>query len=524
MMQPAMPAPKPVPTALEGLRVLFLPKNSRVPYFKAFIGAASREYNWTINIVCPAISERMWRQTVAGTNSDFTLVPDFNDVSVWENDGPAVAEIEGFVAECERATGIPASRIILAGERDIGRGLSIRNYYWFRNKTARRVLSDNAMPFQIVRRMFAFARDTLRKTKPDFVIAGEWADPLCFTFYVVAQQMGIRCVVNRPSKVWSGRCFWSDEPLMYNATTRSNAAARRASNAPTSAEAQDRIAAFRARPSTLGYVRENWNTLDRRGWLAHHATLARAFAVELRHRWQRRSGPAPKPALQLVLEHYRRPLRRWRQSAYFRRMSEQELCNRKYIYIAMHKDPEQALNHQAPFWSNQYNTVALLAAALPSGYRLLVREHRNNLGRRPTRYYKEMSRLPNVTLIDGLDDQFKYIRNAELVVTENGTTGWEGLLLGRRVITLADNFFDATELARRVRDPERIAAIIVEMLKDPPVKDTAAHDRALGWIIDAERETTVPLAAADQKETFDLLADLLQRCAAASAKSALSPA
>jgi hypothetical protein len=524
MMQSATKtAPAPAMNALEGLRVLFLPKNSRVPYFKSFIGAAGRDYNWTIDIVCPPISEKVWRKG-GGTNANFALVPDFNNAAAWENDASAVAEIDNFIANCERVSGIPAARVILAGERDIGRGLSIRSYYWFHNKTARRVLSDNTMPFLFVRRMFAFVRDTLRKAKPDLVIAGEWADPLCFTFYMAAQEMDIRCVVNRPSKVWSGRCFWSDEPLMYNAATRNNAAARRARNAPVSPQAQDRIAAFRARPSTLGYVRKNWETLESRGWVAHHRMLAGALAVEVRHYLQRRSGPAPKPALQLALEHYRRPLLRWRQSAYFQRISEQQLRQSKYIYVAMHKDPEQALNHQAPFWSNQYNTVALLAAALPSGYQLLVREHRNNLGRRPTRYYKELERLPGVTLIDGLDDQFKYIANAEVVVTENGTTGWEGLILGRRVITLADNFFDATELARRVRDPEQIAAIIVEMLKSAPVKDAAEHDRALGWTIDAELETTVPLDAADQKETFDLLATLLPKRAASSAKPALSPA
>ena len=134
--------------ALEGLRVLFLPKNSRVPYFKSFIGAASRDYNWTIDIVCPPISEQVWRK-VGGTNANFALVPDFNNAAAWENDASAVADIDSFVADCERVSGVPAARVILAGERDIGRGLSIRNYYWFHNKTARRVLSDNTMPFCI---------------------------------------------------------------------------------------------------------------------------------------------------------------------------------------------------------------------------------------------------------------------------------------------------------------------------------------------------------------------------------------
>ena len=32
----------------------------------------------------------------------------------------------------------------------------------------------------------------------------------------------------------------------------------------------------------------------------------------------------------------------------------------RYIYIALHKDPEQALNYQALFWANQFNTISLL--------------------------------------------------------------------------------------------------------------------------------------------------------------------
>jgi hypothetical protein len=514
-------ARSPKSSPLDGLRVLFLPKNSRVPYFEAFLHAGKVRHDWTVHIVCPPISVESWRRAV-GSDIGFTLVPDFNETATWEGEAASVSEIDEFIGECERASGIPAGRIVLAGERDIGRGYSQNLFFWFSNKGSRRALEDNTTPFAYVRRIFAFARDTLRATKPDLLVFGEWADPICFTFYLVARQMGIRCVVNRHSKMLSNRCFWSDDFLMYNALARNDVAERRARKAPVSATSQEHIASFRAAPTTSARVRERWDVLERKHWFRHHATLARAFAVEFRHYLRGTTGPAPKPAWQLVVEHYRQPVLRWWQARFFRQMTKDELQNVHFVYLSMHKDPELGLNFQAPFWYEQYNTAALVAASLPTRYKLLIREHRKNTGRRPTQYYRELSRLPNVVLIDPFDDQFKYITAADLIVTENGSDGWEGLLFGRRVITLADNFYDATQLETRVRDPEQIASVVVTMLKSEPVVD-ADYDRVLGWMLDAEWNTTVPFDACAEPETFNLLARLLPQSSASFSEVALAP-
>ena len=492
--------------ATKGLRVLFLPKNSRTGYFQTLLAAARTDLNWQIDVVCTDSERRVWRDAV---NSDaFHSLPEFSERQAWEDDPGRVAEIDSLIGECERASGVSAARIILTGERDIGRGFSRSYYYWFHNKIARRVLADNNEPFRIVRRIFAFARETLDASRPDLVVAGEWADPVCFTFYLVARQMGIRCVVNRPSKIWSGRCYWSEDLRWYNLAARNRVADMRSSNAPVSVRSRERIANFRSSPTTLGYVRRNWDADERRRWLVSHIDLFYLLAAQLRHYVAKRSGPQPKPALQLAFDHYRRPLLKWRQARYFRSFSADALREMRYLYVAMHKDPEQALNGQAPFWSNQYNTLALLCTVLPAGYKLLVREHRRNAGRRPTRFYRDLSRLPSVILVDAFDDQFKYITNADLIVTENGSTGWEGLLLGRRVITLADNFYQAAGLAQRVHDPEQLPDTVIEMLQQSGVKDAAAHDQALGWVLDAEWQTTVPLDEDDA--ALDLLAEMIE--------------
>jgi CDP-glycerol glycerophosphotransferase (TagB/SpsB family) len=114
-----------------------------------------------------------------------------------------------------------------------------------------------------------------------------------------------------------------------------------------------------------------------------------------------------------------------------------------------------------------------------------------------------------VTLIDGYDDQFKYIRHADLIITDNGSIGWEGILLGRRVITFTNTFYDGSGLGHRVREPEELAATVVEMLKQPPVKDPTAYDEALGWLLDAEWEASAPLDSADHVEALDLLREHL---------------
>ena len=493
-------------TATKRPRVLFLPKNSRTGYFRALLAAGRAKLNWQIDVVCPDSDRPVWRDAVSSPDA-FHLLPQFSERQAWEDDPGRVAEIDALIGECERANGVSASRIILTGERDIGRGFSRAYYYWFHNKIARRVLADNNEPFRIVRRIFAFALETINESKPDLVLAGEWADPVCFTFYIVARRMGIRCTVNRPSKIWSGRCYWSDDLRWYNLAARDRVAGMRASGAPVSDRARERIASFRSAPTTLGYVRKNWDADERRRWFGAHTELLRLLAAQLRHYFARRSGPQPKPALQLAFDHYRRPLLKWRQARYFRGFGADELREMRYLYVAMHKDPEQALNGQAPFWSNQYNTIALLCSLLPAGYKLLVREHRRNVGRRPTRFYQDLSRLPSVILVESFDDQFKYITNADLIVTENGSTGWEGLLLGRRVITLADNFYQAAGLAHRVRDPEQLPASVVEILQQSAMKDANAYDQALGWILDAEWETTVPLDRVDA--ALDQLAEML---------------
>jgi hypothetical protein len=47
-------------------------------------------------------------------------------------------------------------------------------------------------------------------------------------------------------------------------------------------------------------------------------------------------------------------------------------------------------------------------------------------------------------------------------------------------------------------------------LEQQPVEDSAARDQALGWLLDAEWETSAPIDSADHAEAIHLLNELLE--------------
>jgi hypothetical protein len=198
-----------------------------------------------------------------------------------------------------------------------------------------------------------------------------------------------------------------------------------------------------------------------------------------------------------------------RQESLFKTFTDEELAKQRYVLIALHKEPELAINFQAPFWHSQKNLIAWLSMNLPCGYRLLVRDHRKNEGRRPMAFYRDLLAYPGVDLISPFDAQFKYIGNADLIVADNGTTGWEGLVFGKRVISVADNFYAPTGVAVDVSDPSRLGEAIIRRVAEPEVPDRAEWDRRLACLVEAEMETTVPEDESSHQSSLAIVATLV---------------
>ena len=65
----------------------------------------------------------------------------------------------------------------------------------------------------------------------------------------------------------------------------------------------------------------------------------------------------------------------------------------------------------------------LLSKSMPYGYKLVVKEHKHCIGRRPVSFYKKISNFHNVTLCDENYDIYDLISDSSGVLTILSTMG-----------------------------------------------------------------------------------------------------
>ncbi|MDP6893688.1 MAG: hypothetical protein QF731_10970, partial [Verrucomicrobiota bacterium] len=78
------------------------------------------------------------------------------------------------------------------------------------------------------------------------------------------------------------------------------------------------------------------------------------------------------------------------QDIYFKNkyIDQSKLGEINYIFFPLHAEPEIALSIFSKYYQNQIELIRNIALALPMNYRLIVKEHPRNIGRRSNNYYK----------------------------------------------------------------------------------------------------------------------------------------
>jgi hypothetical protein len=495
------------------MRVLYLPHNARGVYFGALLRTGAAEKGWHIDVACGPSSLGFARALNQDVGANIHTTPD-HLVAATKRAGP---DIEKVISESERCAGVPVSRIALAGARDLGRAFGRNNYHWAESALARAVRRDPTLTERVIAAIFDFGHHLLEEVKPNLVITSMPAEPLHFALQLLCARSDIPFVLNRPSKILGDRAYWTLDRAGLNGATFVEFAKLRSTGESPRAEAASHAQVFRDKPRPIAFVERNWRQAAGRSWIDSHVQFAKIARAELSHRIRRRPGAPPKQTIRVMIDYYRSAVLRLRQRHKFLSFDETELKEKRFIYFPLHKEPEFAINYSAPLWHQQIHTAHLIASSLPYGYELLVREHRFNVGRRPMSYYRQLTELPATKLVDAFDDQFKYLKHANLIVTENGSSGWEGVLLKRQVLTLADSFYDAPDLVRRLDSPERLPETLVEMLGGGTRARVSDDDIAL--FVEAEFRAT--FGEKDHTAAFDSLDRILSEISAPHHKAAL---
>lgn len=433
------------------------------------------------------------------SNEQLILLPSMLRRQPWEENLDEIERIKQLILAAEMNVRIPINRILLANERTIGRAYSKFHYYWPERKLARLSLKDSDIGYQIIMRMFKFAFDLLNEYQPSLCLGAPTGGLVNTVFYMLTQYLNIPYVACNKSVVATKRHFWALNWGTFNTAVAIKYREKIAEKSPYIQSTINSIKEFRKNPTPLAHYQVKWRNSSKQANLrCINKDILGRILYRLVPIVRRKKLVNPKPLLQFSIDLYRSYVLRRLQKKYYHIFSDEELSSFKYIYYPFHVDPEIVLNVMAPFWHNQLNTIKILSYNLPFGYKLLVREHRYNVGRRCTKYLKQLSQLPGVVLIDAYDNQYKYMKHADLVVTVNGTSGFEGIMLQKPVLTLDKTFYDGLNIAKTISNYLDFGLAILNIIHS--FKVTSDYDEKIALFLDSENEVTLPDEASPEVE------------------------
>lgn len=432
------------------------------------------------------------------SSDNFILLPNYYETQSWENDPQQVEEIKNYISEFEKSVRIPVNRLLLANERDIGRAYSKDHYYWPEKDIVRHILKNTEICNIVLMRMFKFAFDIINQYQPSICLGSPTGGMVNSVFYFICNYLNIPYIAFNISVTVPNHHFWVSNWGNFNTLIDEEYQKKLANHEKPSAASLEYIKNFREKPFVFPHLNQLW----KRDSSYEFYKINKNIIIKILHRLiaivKRIKIYKHKPIIATAINNYRTYFLKIIQRRFYKSYTPEKLAEMKYIYYPFHLDPEFVLNVQGSFWHNQYNTIKLLSYNLPLGYKLLVREHRYNTGRRPSAYLKKIRRLPGVELITAFEDQYKYIANANLVVTVSGTTGFEGLLLKRPVLTLDRTFYDALGYATKFHNNNDLGKLILNVIQNHQVCED--YDEKLALFLDAEKAISLPHDAPVEQE------------------------
>lgn len=145
--------------------------------------------------------------------------------------------------------------------------------------------------------------------------------------------------------------------------------------------------------------------------------------------WQLRQN---QPARKL------RNLRGYRRSVCFDAFDDRQT----YWFYPLHLEPEAVVLYQAHgLYTNQVKLIENIAAQLPPGHLLCVKDHPHDIGYRDAADYRRLNAIPNIRLLPASVPGKLVIRHAFGVITIAGTAGFEAMLMRKPVVTFGRSFY-----------------------------------------------------------------------------------
>jgi hypothetical protein len=135
-----------------------------------------------------------------------------------------------------------------------------------------------------------------------------------------------------------------------------------------------------------------------------------------------------------------------------------------YIFFGLHMQPETTIDVYAPYYSDQFNTIKMIARSIPITHNLLVKLHISDADNYSRKQWRILCRLPGVKLVAPNVSSRKFIEKSSLVITITGNMGLEGALLGKQVLMFGKKNYEHFPNVTRVVDITNLPNLIIQKL------------------------------------------------------------
>lgn len=139
-----------------------------------------------------------------------------------------------------------------------------------------------------------------------------------------------------------------------------------------------------------------------------------------------------------------------------------------FVYFGLHMQPESSIDVWAPFFSDQFAVIEMLARSIPPSHQLLVKLHHSDADNYSRTQLDRIRRLPGVKLVSPFASSRPFVDAAALIVAIQGTVALEAALVGKPVLKFGASRMLLLPSVTRVGALTDIPRQIREKLSEPP--------------------------------------------------------
>ena len=145
----------------------------------------------------------------------------------------------------------------------------------------------------------------------------------------------------------------------------------------------------------------------------------------------------------------------------------------KFLFYPLHLEPEASVLYLGDgLYKNQIKLIENIAASLPAGYYLYVKDHPHEYAYRQAEDYQKLLQIPNIRLLSQWIPAKAIISKSQGVVTLNGTAGFEAMLMNKPVYCFANNMYSFVRGVNYVKHIRDLREIISCTITKPIIEDS----------------------------------------------------